>query len=322
MTAAAGTADNSTKGVIFIVIGMIALSIQDVQIKFLSSDYPLHEIVFARGLIAGCLTLFLVHIEGGLKQLISPRIRWLILRGALVVVANMCFFAAFASMRLGEAVSLFFVAPLFITVLSIPLLGERVGLQRGLAVAAGFIGVLIMTRPGGDLFSPVSLLPVGSAFLYALMQMVTRRIGLADTASVMAFYLHFCFFAVAIVIGLAIGDGRFAGTDNPSLEFLLRAWSWPQGIDAVLFVSIGVIATAGGYCISQAYRLSEAAVVAPFEYTALPFAVFWGYIIFGEVLGISTWIGIALIAGGGLFVFYRESERGRAVASKKPLRRG
>jgi len=118
----------------------------------------------------------------------------------------------------------------------------------------------------------------------------------------MAFYLQVMFITSSLAIFLFAGDGRFAGSDNRSLEFLLRAWSWPSSFDLAFMVVVGVLNAFGGYLISQGYRLAEVSVVAPFEYVAIPLAVIWGFLIWSDFPDAISWIGICMILGAGLFV--------------------
>lgn len=312
--------DKQIQGILLVMLGASALSTQDVAIKWLSSSYPLHEVILARAGIAMLLTLVVVHFEGGLRSLWTRNLGPLIARGLLLVVANMSYFLALATMPLAEALAIFFIGPLFITILSVPFLGERVGPVRWFAVLLGLAGVIVMLRPGDGLIQLVALLPVLAAFCYASMQIITRRIGVIHRASVLAFYIHFTFVIASSVIGLMIGDGRFAGTGNASLEFLFRAWVLPGPQDALLMLACGTLAAIGGYAISQAYRLAEATAVAPFEYSALPLAIIWGVVIWGDVPDLASLVGILLIVGGGLFVFYRESIKGGPAAEGPPDR--
>ncbi|MFP4327237.1 MAG: DMT family transporter [Paracoccaceae bacterium] len=320
-------ADNAAKGIAFILLGMVAITINDVLIKFLSGGYPLHQLVFIRSGVGLVFILALVRLEGGWHMLRVDRPALHILRGLLVVVANMTYFAALAVLPLAEAVALFFVAPLFITLLSIPLLREKVGPWRLGAVAAGFCGVLLMQRPWagpGLLDQPrmVLLLPVIGALLYALNQLMTRRLGLKATASALAAYVQGCFLVVASLFWLVAGDGRYAEVvENDSLHFLLRAWVWPAEGDLWLFLVLGLMSGIVGYCLAAAYRAADAAVVAPFEYVGLPMAVIWGWLIFGEWPGLPVWAGMILIAGSGIFVFLRERMLARPVAAATRVRR-
>lgn len=314
-------------GILCIVAAMVSISINDVLIKEMSGDYPLHQMVFARSLIGIVFSLAMVQLEGGFAILRTDRPGLHLVRGLLVVTANMTFFAAFAVMPLAEATALFYVAPLFITLLSIPLLGERVGARRLSAVAIGFCGVLLMMRPGEapSEAAPdrlVLLLPIVAALAYALMQILTRRLGIASKASAMAVYVQATFIVVSFGFWAAAGDGRYAaGLDNESLIFLLRAWEWPAPEDRWLFLALGANSAVIGYTLAQAYRSADAATVAPFEYVALPLAVFWGWIVFGELPDGWASGGIALIMGAGLYVYVRERMRQRPVASQRGARR-
>ena len=310
----------------FVLAGILAISINDMLIKKLSGGYPLHEIVFARAFIGILFSLVLVQLEGGWRILKTTQAHWHILRGLLVVVANMTFFLALAAIPLADATALFFVAPLFITLLSIPILGEKVGIMRLTAVAVGFVGVIIMQRPWADTQALqasrlVLLLPVISALTYALNQLMTRRLGVHSKASALSIYIQGTFLIVSLGFFLIAGDGRFVdATSAPSMQFLLREWVWPAQDDLWVFLGLGVNAAIIGYCLSQAYRIADAATVAPFEYVGLPLAVFWGLVIFGDLPVWEIWVGIALILGSGLFVFLRERQKARRLLKIRPLR--
>lgn len=308
----------------FIVAGICAISINDMFVKQLSGGYPLHEIVFARSGIGMIFSLIFVQMEGGWRILKTSEPGLHILRGALIVVANMTFFLAVAAMPLADATALFFVAPLFITLLSIPILGEKVGPVRLTAVAIGFVGVLIMQRPWQDadtleVSRIVLLLPVFAALTYALNQLMTRKLGARAKASALAVYIQLAFVVGALGFYLVAGDGRYLPEDaGPSATFLLRTWTWPEtSTDLWIFAGLGCNGAIVGYCLSQAYRLADAATVAPFEYLGLPLSVFWGLMIFGDLPVLEVWIGILLILSSGLFVFVREQQKARHLARRE-----
>jgi S-adenosylmethionine uptake transporter len=138
----------------------------------------------------------------------------------------------------------------------------------------------------------------------------------------MAVYIQATFIVVSAGFWIFAGDGRYAeGLESPSLIFLLRAWVLPEGIDVWLLTGLGMTSAIIGYCISQAYRLAEAATVAPFEYTGLPLAILWGWLIWGDLPGWEVLGGIILITGAGLFVFVREQQKKRPVVSGKRVHR-
>ncbi len=312
--------------ILFILFGVLAISVNDMLIKQLSGQYPLHELVFLRSVLGLAFSVFLVQMEGGWRILKTRQPVLHAIRGLLIVAANMSYFAALAALPLADATALFFAAPLLITLLSIPILGEKVGVLRMTAVLVGFCGVILMQRPwaGAETLEAsrlVLLLPVFAALMYALNQLMTRKLGVSSKASALSVYIHMSFIVVSLGFYLVAGDGRFAaGTENASVEFLLRAWIWPVGIDWWFILGMGANAAIIGYCLSQAYRIADAATVAPFEYVGLPLAVFWGWLIFAQLPVWEVWAGIALILGSGLFVFLREQQKARVVA-RGPIKR-
>ncbi|MEY1557407.1 DMT family transporter [Yoonia sp. R2331] len=300
---------------------VIFFSINDVLIKFLSGGYALHQVVLLRSLI-GLLVIavLILPFSGGLTALRTKRLGMHIFRGLCVVTANMTFFLGLAAMELATAVAIFFVSPLVITVFSVVFLGETVGPRRWIAIVVGFVGVLIILRPGTDAFQFASLLPLIAAVAYAGIHMITRKIGGTESAATMAVYIQLVFITVCAVIGLAVGDGRFGDQSDPSLQFLLRAWSWPDAGDYWVFALLGFGVGIAGFLISQAYRVAEAAFVAPFEYLAMPLAILWGYVVFSEVPDRLTFVGAGLIIGGGLFTLWREARVADVAAAPRTRR--
>lgn len=330
MTAPGDTApsgDRTTVAIAALTLGMLAISIQDVLIRLLSGDYPLHQIVLVRSVLGIAITMAIVQWEGGLRILRTDTPGLHFLRGLLVVAANMTYFAALAVLPLAEATALFFVAPLMITVFAALFLGETLGPRRLSAIVVGFVGVVLIALPSaavslGAAPGAVYLLPVGAAVFYALMQILTRKLGLSAKASAMAVYIQATFIAVSAVIGIAVGDGRFAeNVENESLRFLLRAWRLPEGGDWLLFLGIGLLSGVIGYTLSYAYKSADAGAIAPFEYVALPLAVFWGWLVWSELPEAQSAIGIALIMGAGVYVFIRERQRGRPLHHRRAFRR-
>ncbi len=301
------TLNRNTQGILCLVAALAFLTVSDSIIKWLSSGLPLHEIMLFRGLFAMILVFVFIHLEGGLQTLKTRRPVLHFVRGSMLVLANMFFFLGLAVMPLAETVSLFYTAPLFICMLSQPVLGEKVGLLRWLVIIAGLIGVVIMLRPGSEVFRSVSLLPVLAALSYAVMTMMTRKLGMHEKASALTFYIQLAFIVISSVVGLAIGDGRFDTYDSEAIGFLLRAWSWPDLTQLQLLLLCGVMVSFGGYLISQAYRLGEAAAVAPFEYASLPFALMVGFYLWGDWPDWISFIGSGLLIFSGLLVFYLEN---------------
>lgn len=308
-------------GALWALFASVAFSAVDVTVKFLSSDYPHYQLTFLRTLVAlAVLIAVIAPFSGGLRALGTRRLKVHLLRGACVVFANLCFFLALAAMPLAEAVAIFFVSPFLIALFSIFFLGETVGPFRWAAIAVGLLGVVIVLRPGMAAFQPAAILPILAATGYGMLHILTRRIGDTDGASAMVFWSQIVMLAVALVAGIAFGNGRFDVFDHPSLSFLFRAWAWPTPFDAGLIAALGVTITFAGYAISEAYRRSEPAFIAPIEYVALPLSVAWGILLFDEWPDAGALTGIALILTSGLVLVWREAVARRSGEVDMPDR--
>lgn len=292
------------------ILGTLAFTVNDVLIKMMSGDYALHQVTLFRA-VGACLFLFGVALPlmGGLSQLRMARPGMHAIRGLLVVLANGLYFMGLASLPLAEGVAISFVAPLIITLLSVVVLKETVGPWRWGSIVLGMVGVLVIVRPGTEAFQPAALLPVGGAVCYAVMQIMTRRMGLAESAVMLAVTIQAAFIVSSVLSGLILGHGRWEELGGPSVAFLLRGWVWPEAGDWWVFLLMGVASGAGGFFISAAYRGTDAALVASFEYLAMPMALLWGLLVFAEWPGRVELAGIALILAAGLVLVWRESRR-------------
>lgn len=298
-------------GIGFMLGGMFFISVNDVLIKGLSGGYPLHQIVAFRSGVGMIFVLGLLMAEGGFRLLIVQR-PWLhVLRAVLVVLANSCFYLAFVAMPLATATALYFVAPLFVTLLSIPVLGEQVGARRLTAVLVGFAGVLVMLGPELSLGAGwAAILPVLSAAMYAGTSVLTRKLGQATRASTLALHMQLAFLLVAAVMYLVAGDGRYAETfASESLRFAFAPWVWPDPADLPKLLALGFLSACIGYAMAQAYRQAPASVVAPFEYVLMIFALLWGWMFFAEWPRPTVFLGAAVIIASGLYIVLRERRR-------------
>ncbi len=290
------------KGVLFLCAGAMIFTIQDVIIKWISGEYPVTQILATRSLVAFAPLFILLHLDGRLRGVNGRRLGRLLLRAALLFASYTTYYLAIAAIPLAEAVSLFYTAPLFIVALCGPMLHERVGRRRWLAVVVGFVGAVVMCRPGADVIDPAALLSLFAAALYALAQVMARDLGPTYRASVMALAQNAVNLVAAMAIGLLAGDGAYAGAAHPSLAFLLRAWTIPTMIDLLLMAATGVIAAVAIWFLTQAYRIAEANVIAPFEYTSIVWVVLLAYLIWGEVPERFTIVGGLLIVAAGIYV--------------------
>jgi drug/metabolite transporter (DMT)-like permease len=288
--------------------GSATLSINDVAIKALSGAYALHQVILTRAII-GLLFLFIIitATRTTFRTLVTRRPRGHLLRISFVLISNVTYFVALAAMPLADAVAIAFVSPLLVTVLSVVVLHEQVGPRRWAAVAVGMLGVIIMFRPGAGVLQPAAILVLISALGYAATNLMTRHMKDTESAFALNFYVQIGFIIVSAAMGLTFGDGHLAASSDPSIAFLFRGWVWPPMADWPAFLATSLAVTVGGLLVGQAYRTGEAALIAPFEYVAVPLAVIWGVVFFNTFPDIYAWIGIALIVGAGLYTLWRET---------------
>lgn len=297
---------HNTRGILFLIAGIAVFAVQDLILKLLSGTYPLHQAMVIRSVTAAPLLLALVHFNGGLQTLFTAGLRRMIGRGFVMFLAYTSYYLALAALPLATTVALYFAAPLFITLLSVLILDEKVGVQRWLAVGAGFVGVIIMVRPGSDLFDWAAPLAVISGLTYGISMVAARRLGTSETAAALAFWGNAVFLGCAVILSAIFGTGEFSGVGHKSVDFMTRGWVMPTAFDIGLMMACGIIAAAGLTLLTQAYRISKSNVVAPFEYTALIWGVLYGWIFWSDWPDRTGWIGIAIIVGAGLFVIWQE----------------
>jgi len=293
---------------ISLTAGILVFSLQDVILKYSSKTYPLTEVVSIRSTVSLIILLVFIQLSEGAGKVLSPRLGLLTVRGLILLVAYGTYYMALPAMPLAQVVALFFMAPIFITALAYPMLGEKAEVSHWVAILVGFLGVIVTYWPkfGGDGDAPAFdwalLLPLAATVTYALSQLLARKLN-KDSAGVQGFHQNLMFLAGALVLGLVFSLGHFDQADlHPSLAFLMRDWIWGSWNDLLLLAATGPIAALGTVLLSQAYRMAEANFVASFEYTGLVWGAGWGYLLWGEVPDVYMYLGAALIVGAGLYM--------------------
>lgn len=282
------TEQRALLGVSLMSLAMFSAAGIDISVKALTGSFNTPQIVLLRSLFALPLVLLICHSQSGLKALATPRWGWQLYRGCLTAGANFGFFYALAHVPIVTALMLSYIGPVLIVLLSRPLLGERVGLHQWLGIGVAFAGVLIVLRPETIYLSPPALAILGSAACWALLSISNRRLAGIEPAGVLAFYT----IPVSATLAglLTIGE-----------------WQSPQGSDWVLFAVAGGCGAAAHLLVAMAYRHANAAVIAPFEYTALIWISLAGYLFWNEQPDTFTWMGgAAVIVGGWLAMRSRE----------------
>jgi len=301
-------------GILSLCLGVLVFSLQDPLVKMVSGSYPVTEVMAIRALVALPILIILVRADVGISALRSKRIRMLTLRAFLQFCAYTAYYLSIAVLPLADAAALYYMAPLFIMGMAGPYLGERVSGRSFATVLLGLTGVVVMLRPGAGVFDWAALLSLGSAFLYGFSQMMARRMGDTESATVMAFYQNGAYVIGATVLAGAFHLAGITQADHRSIEFLVRPWVWPTISDFLIMAACGFIASAGMILLSQAYRLAPANRVVTFEYTGIIWTSLWGFLFFAEVPRETTVLGAALIVGAGLVALHNE----RRAAKRSP----
>ena len=296
--------DSIASAIGLMLLGVMAGLGLDLCAKAILETYALEQFVFIRSVIGVSIFLLLSRQFGGLSELATRRWGWHLLRTILASGAMFGFFYGLARMPLVDALTLGFTAPLMMTALSVPLLGDRVGWRRWLAVIAGFGGVLMILRPGSGAISIAAVAVLIAAFCYACLAITARH--LADTEST------FCL-SVYVVAGPMIISGLL------SVE---GTWRMPDMLGWILFLGAGVCSVVAWIGLVGGYRRAPPAVLAPFEYTALIAGAIAGYLIWDEVPDRWVMAGAVVIIGSGLFVVYREVGPAASVRYLRALTSG
>lgn len=267
---------------------MATLSTMDAGVKWLLlRDIPVFQVIAVRGWIITTAMLLLIAIKYDLLILRTAKLRQHLLRAATGFLAPLLFFLSLKYLPLADATAIFFCGIFFMTAGSAWLLSESVGKHRWIAVFVGFVGVLLIARPGVGVFQPASLLPVAGAASYALLMLWGRK--LAETES--TFNILFYFNVVFTVIG-SLG--------------LPLIWHAMDASEFLVLLLVSALALLGYYLITRAFTIASIAVIAPLEYTSLVWALLLGYLLWGDFPDAMAWVGIAVIVASGLYILYRE----------------
>lgn len=275
-------------GVGLMLLAMMILPFLDVVAKTLGrQDMPIIQIVWARMAFGALLTLPFVLRIGGTAALLPDRPWYHTLRAGLLILATFFFFFALKFLPIADALAIFFVQPLVVTALSPLVLGEKVGPRRWSAVAIGFIGTLIIIRPGFAEVNPGTFLALGAGTCLALYFLMTRRISGQTHAVITTFHTS--------LIGTALTSA-----------FALFVWQAPSPSQWGLLLLIGLIATVGHFLIVRAYDHAEASLLAPLAYTEIIMATLAGWWFFGDFPDGWTFVGVAILISCAIYISLRE----------------
>ena len=293
-------------GIGFCVFALLAFAAQDAIVKALSVHYPVLQVLVLRSALVLVILLMLGFYFHGVGIIKSKQPKPMLLRGVLAFLAFTSYYLALTRIPLADAAAVYMTAPLFVTALSAPLLGEHVGWHRWGAVTLGFLAVVIMLNPGSSLFRIEAAIPLFSALCYAAIPILNRWIGLSEHVLTMTIYTTVVFLLLTSTASLIVHTLPYTITGEGFSVNLFQRWSWPTNEHLQMIALSGIVFTIALLSITQAYRIAIVSSVAPFEYTYLVWAGLLGFIVFDDVPGVRTILGGLAVVACGCYVLYRE----------------
>ena len=312
--------NNNPRGIIFILLAMLAFSVQDSIMKHIYNFASLYEVYLIRTLVSFLIILLFLKIT---KKPIVFKSQYPLLTFCRVIL----FFFGFSSfyisltvMPLVTATALFFVTPFLITIFAKFFLKEKIGPRRWLAVIIGFIGVYVILNPDFSNFDYMSLTPILCAFCYSLSMIIIKVTSEKDNVYTQTFTFYIGAIIISTIFYFIISDGQYNTIDHPASQFIFREWFSDLENSILLMIATGFTASLAFVLIFSAYRIASPAVVSPFEYSILLWSSLSGWFFFNEIPDLKTIIGMILIVCGGIYIFVREKAQDQSIVTEKPLR--
>lgn len=288
------------KGIALMAAAIVIFALLDGLAKFVMQTLPPPVAVFFRYFIALLLSMAIIERTGRPAVLVSRHPGWQVIRGLTLLASTYLNFAAITYLQLAQTAAISFTIPLWVCALSVPLLGEHVGFRRWAAVLIGFLGVLVIMRPGTMGFHWAMFLSLAAAFCGSIYNIATRKVGGRDRTETSLFYV---------------------GLVGALVAALPLPWYWqmPEGIQWPILLAMGLAGGFGHFLLIQAHRLAPASMLAPFVYTQIVWMILIGLILFHDVPEMWTIIGAAIVIASGLVVFARERALGRQTETPAPI---
>lgn len=287
------SSNKNIMGIIFMTLSMFCLSVNDVVVKGLNFSFPVWEVIFFRA-FSGLIVSFILIFTFGWSHLKTKKPVRHFIRAFSAVGCVVFYFFGLKFLLLSENIAIVHSAPILAALLAVPILGERLGIHRISAIVIGFIGVIVIVKPGSDLFKLVSILPLISALFMAIVYLSTRSLMSTDSSIAIIFYYSLALFVT-------------------SLFFFPKNFLMPNLYELIPLMSLGIMGSLGHYFMAKAANSAEVVVISPFEYTSFFFVGFMGYFFYNEIPNSSIILGGVLIVIGGVYIAYRENKLGRKL---------
>ncbi|MEQ9121370.1 MAG: DMT family transporter [Alphaproteobacteria bacterium] len=290
---------DGAKGMVLMTLGIGVITVNDALMKLANEGLPIGETMAIRAAFVWIPILIFASRAGGRRALRVYDWPRQLARGACLVFSSWCYFYGLRELQLAEVIAIAAVGPLFLTMMAGPLLGEHVGWRRWTAVMVGFVGALVVIRPGGADFAWAALFPLGSAIAGAGRDILQRKMSLGREGT------------VAI---LAVSTTCVGLSGAVTIPFV---WQTPSLGQLTAIGVAGLLMGTAHYLMIEALRLAEASSIAPLRYTTFLWGAFWGFTIWGELPAPATWIGVAIIAASGIYILHRETARRQETPPRK-----
>ncbi len=294
---------------------MTILAIQDVLIKLVSDELSLFQIQFFRSTIG-------IAVIIGYQVIIHEPIRLTtayplltVCRGLMFFFGYSAFYFAQSKMPIATMTVLFLVSPFFITLTSIYFFKSQVGYRRWISILVGFVGVVLICQPETGQFNFYYLIPIIVALSYAFSVIIVKKTADRDTLYQQMILTYLIMGLLSGITGLLFGDGRFDTAENSEITFIVRSWQFVEIESTFKLFAISVLGSVGLLVLMGAYRVADPAVISPYEYSLLIWMILLGYLVWGDVPSFNIAIGMVLIVGAGIYIFYRERIKSESVDS-------
>ena len=294
---------------------MTILAIQDVLIKLVSDELSLFQIQFFRSTIG-------IAVIIGYQAIIHEPIRLstaypllTVCRGLMFFFGYSAFYFAQSKMPIATMTVLFLVSPFFITLTSIYFFKSQVGYRRWISILIGFVGVVLICQPETGQYNFYYLIPIIVALSYAFSIIIVKKTADRDTLYQQMILTYLIMGLLSGITGLLFGDGRFDTAENSEITFIVRSWQFVEIESTFKLFAISVLGSVGLLVLMGAYRVADPAVISPYEYSLLIWMVLLGYLVWGDVPSFNIAIGMVLIVGAGIYIFYRERIKSESVDS-------
>jgi len=278
------------RAILCMLLGVAVLTANDALLKWMTGGYHVGQIMFCRGLFVFIPLALLIWRGGGLRSLHTDNPKGHLIRALLVILGTFLFVSGLKHLPLTDAIAIAFAGPLFIAALAPPLLGEYVGWRRWMAVLSGFIGIVIIMRPGGGVFQWAALFPLAASLTGAFRDILTRGMSETETSVALLFYTSLGVVLASMVIS------PFVWQPVPFAD-----WGW--------FAVNGFLIGSAHFLMIETFRYGEAALVAPFKYSGAVWAAIFGYFIWGDIPDLGTVMGVTVVVVAGLYILHRERVR-------------